>query len=156
MKFNLFKLFALIAAFSITLTGCSDEDVVDNREHGHGYIQFKLYKEASYTPAETRAVNSMLENLSDAHKRRIEFLFENSRFSQTMILNSYNTENAEYGLRTEKLKLVAGPACTACVNLLTWVSRCSASLTLHRGSMCEACLRDCSPSVDAQFVLAIL
>ena len=108
MKFNLFKLFALIAAFSITLTGCSDEDVVDNREHGHGYIQFKLYKEASYTPAETRAVNSMLENLSDAHKIRVEFLFENSRFSQTMILNSYNTENAEYGLRTEKLKLVAG------------------------------------------------
>ena len=87
MKFNLFKLFALITAFSITLTGCSDEDVVDNREHGHGYIQFKLYKEASYSPAETRAVNSMLENLSDAHKIRVEFLFDNSRFSQTMILN---------------------------------------------------------------------
>ncbi len=108
MKLNLFKLFALIAAISLTLTGCSDETLVDNRDLGYGYIQFKLYKEASYNPAETRALNTSLENLSDAHKIRVEFLFDNTRLSQTLTLSAFNQENAEFGLRTEKLKLMVG------------------------------------------------
>ena len=108
MKLNLFKLFALIAAISLTLTGCSDETLVDNRDLGYGYIQFKLYKEASYNPAETRALNTSLENLSDAHKIRVEFLFDNTRLSQTLTLSAFNQENAEFGFRTEKLKLMVG------------------------------------------------
>ncbi len=108
MKFNIFKLFMLATALLLTFTGCSDDDTFDNRDLGYGYVQFKLYKEASYNPSESRAVNSSLDNLSDAHKIRVEFLQAGTRFSQTMVLNSYNAENAAYGLRSEKLKLVIG------------------------------------------------
>ena len=30
---------------------CSDDDGIDNRKRDYGYIQFKIYKEASYPGA---------------------------------------------------------------------------------------------------------
>ena len=42
---------ALVLGF---LPGCSDDDGIDNRDLDYGYVQFKLYKEASYVaPSDT-------------------------------------------------------------------------------------------------------
>ena len=35
-------------------------------------------------------------------------LHDGTTVSQTLLLNSYNDENAEFGLRSDKLQLVAG------------------------------------------------
>ena len=47
---KLLKIFvAAILALAAALTGgCSDDDGIDNRDLDYGYVQFKLYKEASY------------------------------------------------------------------------------------------------------------
>ena len=41
-----FTALALAAAFSLS---CVREDFPDKRDGGYGYVQFKLYKEASYS-----------------------------------------------------------------------------------------------------------
>ena len=35
------------------LAGCSDDDGIDNRDRDYGYVQFRLYKEASYDSSRT-------------------------------------------------------------------------------------------------------
>ena len=91
-------LICVVAGF----TGCSEKD----EELGvqYGYVQFKLYKNDT---APTRAVNT-LDYLADAHKVKVTMQREGSTIEQTLVLNSYNAENAEYGLRSDKLQLLAG------------------------------------------------
>lgn len=108
MNRNLIYLFAaLILAFT-GLTGCTDnEEIVKGQ---YGYAQFKLYKSASmgknYTAA-TRVVDK-LEYLADAHKLKAVMKYGDNTITQTLVLNAYNAENAEYGLRSDKLRLLAG------------------------------------------------
>ena len=108
---KLYSRFYSILFISVTLimgvtTGCSDEDEVQQNQYG--YVQFKLYKSASYGKnTETRAVNQ-LELLNDAKKIEVVLQRDGSTLSQTLVLNSYNDENAEFGLRSDKLQLLAG------------------------------------------------
>lgn len=88
-------------------TGCSDSDEQDLKGQ-YGYVQFKLYKKASYeTSVSARAINE-LDLLGDAKKVEVILQHEGSTISQTLVLNAYNEENAEYGLRSDKLQLLAG------------------------------------------------
>ena len=97
-----------LAAFAV---GCSDEGV-DNREHNYGYAQFKLYKEASYTPSEssssTRAVQDVLDYLSDACKIRVTLVYDEVTISQTLTLSTEDAANVEFGMRSDKIKLLVG------------------------------------------------
>ena len=97
-----------LAAFAV---GCSDEGV-DNREHNYGYAQFKLYKEASYTPSEssssTRAVQDVLDYLSDACKIRVTLVYDEVTISQTLTLSTGDAANVEFGMRSDKIKLLVG------------------------------------------------
>lgn len=87
-------------------TGCSEEDEV--QQNLFGYVQFKLYKSASFdNVARSRTVNQ-LNLLNDAKKIEVVLQHEGSTISQTLVLNSYNAENAEFGLRSDKLELLAG------------------------------------------------
>lgn len=88
------------------VTGCSDED--EGLQGKYGYVQFKLYKAESESGTSTRAVTDKLEYLSDAYKIRVVMLQDGVSISQTLRLNSYNKENAEYGLRSDKLQLLTG------------------------------------------------
>ena len=101
----------LVAIASAFTVGCSD-DGVDNREHNYGYAQFKLYKEASYTPSEpssaTRAVQEMLDYLSDACKIKVTLVYDGVTIAQTLTLSTEDAENVEYGLRSDKIKLLVG------------------------------------------------
>ena len=89
-------------------TGCSDDDD-EWQQTAFGYVQFKIYKSASAAAkgAETKGTD-MLDKLDDAKKIKVVMLYDGSTIEQTLLLNSYNAENAEYGLRSEKLELLAG------------------------------------------------
>ena len=64
-RFSLLSIFCIIAAF--ILNACTREDVQDYREQDYGYVQFKLYKEASYPG--TRA--NQLDYLSQVAKIKV-------------------------------------------------------------------------------------
>ena len=108
MKRIYIYMLTMLIACTCGLVSCTDTDDVVAAQYG--YVQFKLYKKASsgkQNVAETRAVNE-LEYLSEACKIKVTLKYGNTTISQTMVLNSYNSENAEYGLRSDKLRLLAG------------------------------------------------
>ncbi len=102
-------LLALTALLSVTaalMTGCVREELPDNRETEYGYVQFKLYKEASY---ETKAVVSQLDSLSQAEKIAVSLLdSDGMTITQTLTLTASDAAAADYGLRSDKLRLLAG------------------------------------------------
>jgi Leucine-rich repeat (LRR) protein len=105
MKYS--RISVIISLFAILLfAGCAKQEMADNREHDYGYVQFKLYKEASYV--DTKAIVPQLEYLSDATKIMVMLQFGNDEITQTLTLSASNSEAAEFGLRSEKLQLIAG------------------------------------------------
>lgn len=96
---------ALCTMLSLSfLTACQDDD--EDIKQEYGYVQFKLYKSAS-APATTNKA-AKLEYLRDAYKIRVMMQHNGLALEQTLVLNAYNDANAEYGLRSDKLKLMAG------------------------------------------------
>lgn len=90
-----------------TVTGCSDDD--DELAPGFGYAQFKVLKSASFDKeTSTRGVQDKLEYLNDAKKVKVILERAGSTIEQTLLLNAYNDNNAEFGLRSDKLQLLSG------------------------------------------------
>ena len=102
LKFSVLWIVSMLSA--LAFTGCVEVEEPDYRDHEYGYVQFKLYKKASYPG--TKA--AMLEYLGDVSKIKVTLSFENERITQTLVVNSFNAETAEFGLRSDKLKLLAG------------------------------------------------
>ena len=102
------RLYYLIVLFiSVMLFSCTDDNLTS--QNGSGYVQFKIYKDASYgEQTASRAGANQLDFLNDAKKIKILLRNEQFNFSQTLNLNSYNEDNAEYGLRSDKLELQPG------------------------------------------------
>ncbi len=101
-------MFTMLIACMSGLVSCSDNTEFVTEQYG--YVQFKIYKKASESKQDavaTRAVDR-LDYLSDAHKIKVFLKYDGNTVTQTMVLNSYNKENAEYGLRSEKISLLAG------------------------------------------------
>ena len=96
----------IVLASVFASAGCAKVDEPDYREHEYGYVQFKLYKEASYEG--TKAVESKLEYLKDVTKVRITLKYDEDLISQTLVMNASDDAAAEFGLRSDKLKLLAG------------------------------------------------
>lgn len=91
----------------VVVTGCSDDD--EALQSQYGYVQFKLLKSASIDKdVATRATTDKLEALKDAQKVKVVMQYNGETITQTMIVNSYNAENSEFGLRSNKLQLLAG------------------------------------------------
>lgn len=91
----------LLALF--LLPSCSREEYPDKRDTGYGHVQFKIYKEASYP--ETKAA---IQYLGDVTKVMVMLRCGEVQISQTLTLTSSSAQAAEYGLRSAKLKLLAG------------------------------------------------
>ena len=110
---KLFFLPLMAVLFSTVMSGCSDDDD-ELQQSQYGYVQFKLYKSASYVEPETGGETSAqlsradVDKLGDAKKIEIEMQFEGTSITQTLVLNSYNESNAEYGVRSDKLQLMVG------------------------------------------------
>ena len=106
MKFQKFSIVKFVAFFFLfSLVSCEKELAIDNRDLDYGYVQFKLYKEASYQP--TKAIISDLEYLGEKKKIKVSLSYGEELISQTLVLTAPEGA-AEYGLRSDKLKLLAG------------------------------------------------
>ncbi len=96
---------------ALFVQGCTTDSTPDYREKEYGYVQFKLYKRASYEPQvySSRAANDILDYLSEASKLEVE-LYDTKgvRVRSSVRLSASNDESAEFGMRSEKLKLLAG------------------------------------------------
>lgn len=103
----------VLLAVGVGLTGCSDDEA-GTQGGAYGYVQFRLYKKASYDAGADAAKRSgaytrvNATKLGDVRKMEIELRYGETSIMQTLILNSYNEENAEFGLRSDKLQLYAG------------------------------------------------
>lgn len=107
MKSFRFNILTLLSCVSLLFAGgCTVEDEPDYREKDYGYVQFRLYKEASYEA--TKAIVDEIDYLADVTKVTVTLEYAGSRISQTLVLSSSSADAAEYGLRSEKLKLLAG------------------------------------------------
>ena len=107
MKFSRFSgLLSLILAI-FTLGACSGVEEPDWREQDYGYVQFKLYKEDSYN--DTTAAVAQIDYLAKAKKVMVIMEQEGgNELRQTLTLGASDDAAAEWGLRSEKLMLVAG------------------------------------------------
>ena len=90
----------------LVVTGCSDDD--EELQSQYGYVQFKLYKSTSFEKGTTTRAVGKLESMSSAQKIKVVMTHNGTTVSQTLLLNAYNANNAEYGLRSDKLQLLAG------------------------------------------------
>ena len=105
-KFSLITLIAGFLAMGLITGGCSDDD--ETQQAQYGYVQFKLYKSASFEGGTTTRALDKLNYLNDAKKMEVILQSSGSTITQSLVLNSYNAENAEFGLRSDKLQLLAG------------------------------------------------
>lgn len=99
--------YAVLLAVSLPLLAC-ERDADDNVAE-YGYVQFKLIKADSNSAStfSTRAGDE-LEYLSDAYKLTVVMQHDGSTIRQTLPLSAYNTENAAWGMQSEKLRLMTG------------------------------------------------
>lgn len=123
---------AIIGAMTLLLGSCkqSDSDVpmVD-----YGYVQFQLVKGLSEDMAPSSRA-SMLEWLADARKAEITMQSDKgATIIQTLPINYYDRESAEWGVTTEKLRLLTGTyrviGCTLYDNLDELL--CDGSISNH-------------------------
>lgn len=105
LSFNIL-LSAAILLSSLIFGSCSKVEEPDYREKVYGYVQFKLYKEASYDG--TKAVVSQLDYLKDVSKIKVTLRYDSNEITQTLVMNCSDEDAAEFGLRSDKLKLLAG------------------------------------------------
>ena len=106
MKISGYRLLILTVFSALLAAGCAKNAEPDWQETEYGYVQFKLYKEASYPDA--KAVVSQLEYLNDVSKIQVNLRYGENEITQTLVMNSSSEEAAEFGLRSDKLKLLAG------------------------------------------------
>ena len=99
-------LLLLVSLLTFAATSCSDDET-EGWDGTYGYVQFKLSKKVSSRATRAAALDK-LEKLDDAKKIKVVMEHNGTTVSQTLVLNSYNAENAEYGLRSEKLQLASG------------------------------------------------
>ncbi|WP_373176451.1 DUF4458 domain-containing protein [Bacteroides eggerthii] len=96
----------------MVIYGCSDEkDELQGSQYG--YVQFKLYKSSSYIQEEVPQSNTpdtraAIDRLGEAQKIEIEMQYNGKSIIQTLVLNAYDENNAEYGMRSDKLQLLVG------------------------------------------------
>ena len=107
MNFKRFLRFVNLSFVALLCIACSKDDAVDNRDNDYGFVQFKLYKAASYDSS-TRAIVSQLDYLYKASKITVNMDYDGANIVQTLTLSAADNESAEYGLRSDKIKLLTG------------------------------------------------
>ena len=95
---------ALVVLLSLC-GGC--EQTGDELTADYGYVQFQLVKASQHDSLATRAQDS-LEWLYDACKITVVMQHDGSTITQTLNLSSYDKDSAEWGVWSEKLRLLAG------------------------------------------------
>ena len=102
MRKSIIFLLSLLCATLVI--GCEQRAESLDAEYGH--VQFRLLKEAQMESSSRSSEE--LEWLSDATKITVVLQCEGSTINQTLPLTSYDKQSAEWGLQSEKLRLMAG------------------------------------------------
>ena len=97
-RIRIYLMLLMMSLTGVALVGCADED--ENQTVQYGYVQFKVGQA-------TRSVDR-LESIAEAKKVKVLLQYDGRTIEQTLLLNAYNDETAEYGLRSDKLRLLAG------------------------------------------------
>lgn len=99
----------IVCSLLLTLLLATSCDNSDNAmvTAEYGYVQFKVVKSGEAATAESRA-GATLDRLSDAHKLTVVMQHDGSTITQTLPLSSYDDITAEWGVRSEKLRLLVG------------------------------------------------
>ena len=95
----------LMSLAGVTLVGCTEDD---DQQVQYGYVQFKVGQSNAPAPEKVATRSNKPEKLADAKKIKLRLFYKGQNIEQTLLLNAYNEENAEYGLRSDKLSLLAG------------------------------------------------
>ena len=93
----------MLTSAAMMFSSC--EKSVESFDAEYGYVQFRILKEAQMD--ESRATDA-LEWLSEAHKITVIMQKDGSTITQTLPLTSYDSQSAEWGLQSEKLRLMTG------------------------------------------------
>ena len=72
----------LILSILLAVVGCTKQTEPDYRNDSYGYVQFKLYKEASYG---TRAVKPMLDYLAEACKVKVTLGYQGTTDRKSVV-----------------------------------------------------------------------
>ena len=94
-----------VVAVALLLGSCDKQQASLDVEYG--YVQFHLVKASQLESFDTRSTDA-LEWLSDACKITVVMQHDGSTITQTLNLSSYDATTAEWGLWSEKLRLLAG------------------------------------------------
>ena len=105
---RMFVLSCILFILGFTVGSCSDDDDAV-LQAGYGYAQFKLYKSGLAETKKTRASTNELNYLRDAQKMKIVLINQDdgTEVVQTVCLEAMG-DDSEFGLRSEKLQLMAG------------------------------------------------
>jgi hypothetical protein len=90
-KFFRIDILAVVIALLFTV-GCTTDKTVDLCERDYGYVQFKLYKEASYEPSKATRADEVFDiYLAEACKIEVNLTDVNNRaIRQTLVLSASN------------------------------------------------------------------
>ncbi|MBO5693694.1 MAG: DUF4458 domain-containing protein [Tidjanibacter sp.] len=111
MKLRKILMWVMLLSATLMAVGCSNPEDEFGLADGYGYVQFKLYKKASYVAPEapsSRALTERLEWLQDAYKVKVTLEYGQTTIAQTLTLTGGEGDAAEWGLRSGKLKLLTG------------------------------------------------
>lgn len=103
-KINLFK-YIYLTFILFAFIGCQDDSSLDNSNGKFGYFRVKVSKKGL---TKGLVEGSPLENLNDAKKIQLDFIYNNSQISQTLSLLSVDSDAAEFGLFSETIQLLEG------------------------------------------------
>lgn len=105
---RMFVLSCILFILGFTVGSCSDDDDAV-LQAGYGYAQFKLYKSGLAETKKMRASTNELNYLRDAQKMKIVLINQDdgTEVVQTVGLEAMG-DDSEFGLRSEKLQLMAG------------------------------------------------
>lgn len=119
----------------VGFTGCTEKD--DELNAAYGYVQFRLFKNDTAPKNGATRTDAPLEYLSDACKVGVslERTSDGSMIEQTLVIRSYNAENAAYGMRSDKLQLMAGEYMVTSYRLYGKVDEVIATEDLSSSSM---------------------
>ena len=82
--YSIFFLPLIVSLLTIvTVSGCSDDDE-EILQSQYGYVQFKLYKDASFGKEGTTRVADKLETLSTAQKIKVVMVHNGTTVSQPL------------------------------------------------------------------------
>ncbi len=99
--------FCLMTVVGLSFSSCSDDDQ-ESVQGRFGFVQFKLFKSASFNKSGSTDAN-VLQFLGEAEKMKIVLTNneDGAEVIQTLALNPLG-DDAELGLRSEKLQLMEG------------------------------------------------